>query len=207
MTPEISTILLIGLVQLGAVISPGPSFLVTAQIAVAKKPLDGIKLALGFGAGTVIWSSAALLGLNVLFHALPPLFLAMKIFGALFLLWIAYKIFRHAKVPLELSQTTTQGSPFMKGFLVQIGNPKVVVFFGSIFVAMLPAQVPLWMTVVLIAMVSLNEVWWYSLVALFFGSGPVRGFYLAAKTWIDRVVGVFLGAVGLKLIWAALAEH
>lgn len=207
MTSEILTILSIGVVQLGAVISPGPSFLVTAQTAVAKKPMDGVKLALGFGAGTVIWSSAALLGLNVLFHALPPLFLAMKIFGALFLLWIAYKIFRHAAAPLELSQTATQGSPFVKGFLVQLGNPKVVVFFGSIFVAMLPAQVPLWMTVALIAMVSLNEVWWYSLVALFFGSGPVRKRYLGAKTWIDRVVGLFLGAVGLKLIWAALAEH
>ena len=207
MTSEILTIVSIGLVQLGAVISPGPSFLVTAQTAVAKKPMDGIKLALGFGAGTVIWSSAALLGLNVLFRAIPPLFLAMKIFGALFLLWIAYKIFRHAKVPLELSQTASQGSPFMRGFLVQLGNPKVVVFFGSIFVAMLPAQVPFWMMLVLIAMVSLNEVWWYSLVALFFGSGPVRKRYLSAKTWIDRVVGVFLGAVGLKLIWAALAEH
>ena len=206
MTSEILTILSIGLVQLGAVISPGPSFLVTAQLAVAKKPTDGVKLALGFGAGTVIWSSAALLGLNVLFHALPALFLAMKIFGALFLLWIAYKIFRHATVPLVISGSATQGSPFMKGFLVQLGNPKVAVFFGSIFVAMLPAQVPLWMTVVLIAMVSLNEVWWYSLVALFFGSGPVRGFYLGAKTWIDRVVGLFLGVVGLKLIWAAISE-
>ena len=206
MTSEILTILSIGLVQLGAVISPGPSFLVTAQMAVAKKPMDGIKLALGFGAGTVILSSAALLGLNVLFHALPPLFVAMKIFGALFLLWIAYKIFRHATVPLELSGSVSQGSPFMKGFLVQLGNPKVVVFFGSIFVAMLPAQVPLWMAVVLIAMVSLNDVWWYSLVALFFDSGPVRGFYLRAKTWIDRVVGLFLGAVGLKLIWAATSE-
>lgn len=206
MTSEISTILSIGLVQLGAVISPGPSFLITAQMAVAKKPMDGVKLALGFGAGTVIWSSAALLGLNVLFHALPPLFLAMKIFGALFLLWIAYKIFRHAAVPLMLSDSATEGSPFMKGFLAQLGNPKVAVFFGSIFVAMLPAQVPLWMTIVLIAMVSLNEVWWYSLVALFFGSGPVRGFYLGAKIWIDRVVGLFLGAVGLKLLWSAISE-
>jgi threonine/homoserine/homoserine lactone efflux protein len=205
-TSEILTIVSIGLVQMGAVISPGPSFLVTAQMAVAQKPIDGIKLALGFGAGTVIWSSAALLGLNVLFHAMPALFLAMKIFGALFLMWIAYKIFRHASVPLELASGSASGSPFMKGFLVQLGNPKVAVFFGSIFVAMLPAQVPLWMTVVLIAMVALNEVWWYSLVALFFGSGPVRGFYLGAKAWIDRVVGVFLGAVGLRLIWAAISE-
>ncbi|MCA3574754.1 MAG: LysE family translocator, partial [Aestuariivirga sp.] len=80
---------------------------------------------------------------------------------------------------------------------------KGAVCFGSIFIAMLPAQVPLWMTLALIAIVSLNEVWWYSVVALFFGSGPVRRFYLKAKVWIDRVTGLFLGALGLRLLWSA----
>jgi threonine/homoserine/homoserine lactone efflux protein len=208
MTSEIWTIISIGLVQILAVISPGPSFLITAQTAVGRSRLDGVKVALGLGAGTVIWSTAALLGLNVLFHAFPPLFLAMKIFGALFLLWISYKIFVHAAEPLELvAKGATSGSPFIKGFLVQIGNPKVVVFFGSIFVAMLPASVPAWMAVALIALVSFNEVWWYSLVALFFGAGPVRAFYLKAKASIDRTVGLFLGAVGLKLLWAALSAE
>lgn len=208
MTSDLWTIVSIGLVQIMAVVSPGPSFLITAQTAVGRSRLDGVKVALGLGAGTVIWSSAALLGLNVLFHAVPPLFLAMKIFGALFLLWIAYKIFTHAEAPLDLAgRDGTGGSPFAKGFLVQIGNPKVVVFFGSIFVAMLPAFVPTWMAVVLIGLVSFNEVWWYSLVALFFGAGPVRAFYLRAKAGIDRVVGLFLGAVGLKLLWAAWADH
>ena len=74
-------------------------------------------------------------------------------------------------------------------------------FFGSIFIAMLPGTVSLWMTVALIALVSLNEVWWYALVALFFGSGPVRRFYIRAKVWIDRVTGLFLGALGLRLLW------
>lgn len=208
MTSELWTVVSIGLVQIMAVISPGPSFLITAQTAVGRSRLDGVKVALGLGAGTVIWSSAALLGLNVLFHAIPPLFLAMKVFGALFLLWIAFKIFAHAADPLDLSNPdSTAGNPFAKGFLVQIGNPKVVVFFGSIFVAMLPATVPGWMAVALIALVSFNEVWWYSLVALFFGASPVRRFYLKAKAWIDRAVGLFLGAVGLRLLWAAWADH
>ena len=207
MTSNIWVIISIGLVQMAAVISPGPSFLITAQMAVAGKPIDGMKLALGLGAGTTVWASAALLGLNVLFHAMPPLFFGMKIFGALFLIWIATKIFRHAAEPLQLKGGGAQGNPFVKGFLVQISNPKVVVFFGSVFVAMLPAQVPLWMTVVLIAMVSLNEVWWYSLVALCFGYGPVRALFLRAKTTIERVVGLFLGVLGLKLIWAALADY
>ena len=200
---DILTLASIGLVQLLAVISPGPSFLITARTAVARSRLDGVKVALGLGAGTVIWAGAALFGLNALFHAVPVLFLVMKFAGALFLLWIAYQIFVHAKVPLKLDGAAEQGSPFVRGFLVQLSNPKVMVFFGSIFIAMLPANPPLWMLLALLAIVSLNEVWWYSVVALFFGSGPVRNFYLRAKTWIDRVTGLFLGALGLRLLWNA----
>ncbi len=202
------TLASIGLVQLMAVISPGPSFLITARTAVSRSRLDGMKVALGLGAGTVIWASAALLGLNALFKAVPALFMVMKAGGALFLLWIAYQIFRYAAEPLDMEAGggAAADSPFWRGFLVQIGNPKVAVFFGSIFIAMLPADVPPWMIVALIALVTFNEVWWYCVVALFFGAGPVRGFYLDAKKWIDRVTGLFLGALGLRLLWGLRDE-
>jgi threonine/homoserine/homoserine lactone efflux protein len=74
------------------------------------------------------------------------------------------------------------------------------VFFGSIFIAMLPANPPNWMLWTLLAIVTFNEVFWYSIVALFFGGGPIRTFYLKAKIWIDRVTGAFLGVVGLRLL-------
>ncbi|MBC8036213.1 MAG: LysE family transporter [Rhizobiales bacterium] len=204
-TSEISTLVSIGLVQILAVISPGPSFLITARTAVARSRLDGVKVALGLGAGTVIWASAALLGLNVVFRAVPILFLGMKILGALFLIWIAWQIFRHAADPIAMdtADSETVANPFMKGFFTQISNPKVAVFFGSIFIAMLPSAVPLWMTLALIALVTFNEIWWYSVVALFFGAGQVRRFYIRAKAWIDRVTGLFLGILGLRLLWSA----
>lgn len=203
-TSSLFTLLPIGFIQLLAVISPGPSFLITARTAVAQSRRDGIKVALGLGAGTVIWSSAALLGLNAVFHAVPVLFMTMKIAGALFLLYIAFMIFSHAADPLDLEGVSQRlPNPFVKGFLTQISNPKVAVFFGSIFIALLPAQVPLWMTLALIFIVSFNEVWWYSVVSLFFGSRPVRAFYLKAKVWVERITGLFLGALGLRLLWSA----
>ena len=211
MTANIVTLATIGFVQLLAVMSPGPSFLVTARTAVAHSRADGIKVALGLGAGSTVWSAAALLGLNVLFRQSPWLFMGMKMAGALFLLWIAYQIFRHAADPIEMNEGAASGEnghnrllhPLLRGFLTQISNPKVVVFFGSIFVAMLPSEVPGWMIVALIAMVTINEIVWYSLVSLFFGSSPVRRFYLIAKRWIDRATGAFLGLLGLRLLWQA----
>jgi threonine/homoserine/homoserine lactone efflux protein len=202
-TPEMLTLLAIGAAQLVAVISPGPSFLITARTAVVRSRGDGVKVAAGLAAGTIIWAGAALFGLNALFHALPTLFVAMKVAGAVFLLWIAYQIFTHAKEPLQMDGEVEQGNPFWRGFWVQLSNPKVMVFFGSIFIAMLPEAPPMWLLFALLALVSFNEFWWYSVVALFFGAGPVRSFYLRAKAWIDRITGLFLGALGLRLLWAA----
>ncbi len=206
MTASFLTLATIGLIHLLAVMSPGPSFLVTARTAVARSRSDGIKVALGLGAGSVVWSAAALLGLNLLFREFHWLFVGMKVAGALFLLWIAFQIFRHAADPVELNEGAKLASarnPLLQGFLTQISNPKVVVFFGSIFVAMLPGAAPGWMVVALIAIVTVNEVAWYSLVSLFFGSSPVRRVYLVAKRWIDRATGAFLGLLGLRLLWRA----
>ena len=206
MTANLLTLATIGLIHLLAVMSPGPSFLIAARTAVARSRADGIKVALGLGAGSIVWSAAALLGLNFLFREFHWLFVGMKVAGALFLLWIAYQIFRHADDPVELNEAARlerARSPLLHGFLTQISNPKVVVFFGSIFVAMLPGAAPGWMIVALIAIVTVNEIAWYSLVSLFFGSSPVRGVYLVAKRWIDRATGAFLGLLGLRLLWRA----
>jgi threonine/homoserine/homoserine lactone efflux protein len=208
LTPELTTLLAIGAAQMVAVISPGPSFLVTARTAVAQSRMEGFKIALGLAAGTVIWAGAALFGLNFLFHSVPLLFTAMKIAGALFLIWIAFQIFTHAAEPIEIEtrDAATASNAFQRGLWVQLSNPKVMVFFGSIFIAMLPESPPLWLLFALLALVTFNEFWWYTLVAMFFGAGPVRNFYLRAKPWIDRVTGLFLGVLGLRLLWSAVSE-
>jgi RhtB (resistance to homoserine/threonine) family protein len=204
LTTHLLTLATIGAVHLLAVMSPGPSFLITARTAVAQSRADGIKVALGLGAGTIVWSAAALLGLNLLFRQFQWLFVGMKVAGALFLLWVAVQVFRHAAVPVEMGVGTAREngpSSLVRGFLTQISNPKVVVFFGSIFIAMLPTDVPRWMSVALIAIVTVNEIVWYSLVSLFFGSASVRRVYRVAKRWIDRATGAFLGLLGLRLLW------
>lgn len=207
MSPELTTLLAIGAAQMVAVISPGPSFLITARTAVVHSRAQGVKVAAGLTAGTVVWAGAALFGLNALFQAVPVLFLVMKVAGAVFLLWIAWQIFAHAKDPLKFEGEAASSQPFVKGLLVQLGNPKVMVFFGSIFIALLPANPPLWLLFAIWLLVSFNELWWYTVVSLFFGSGPVRTAYLGAKAWIDRVTGAFLAIVGIRLLWNAILKE
>lgn len=196
----------IGAIQLVAVMSPGPSFLITVRTAVAGSRRDGLKVALGLGSGTFVWAAATLLGLDALFRLLPWLFVAMKLGGAVYLLWLAVALVRHAADPVAIGEGGAAGdaSPYLRGLSTQLSNPKVVVFFGSIFVAMLPVDRPAWMSAALLAVVTLNEVAWYSAVALLFGSGGARSVYLRAKRRIDLATGGFLGLLGLRLLARSL---
>jgi threonine/homoserine/homoserine lactone efflux protein len=205
MTENLLALATIGVVHLAAAMSPGPSFLITARTAVARSRADGVKVALGIGLGTIVWSSVALMGLNFLSQQYHWLFIFFRVAGALYLLWIACQIFWHAADPVEMNWAgqEIENDPLLRGFLTQISNPKVAVFFGSIFVAMLPGEVPGWMVVMLIAIVTMNEILWYSVVSLFFGSPLVRRVYLVAKRWIDRVTGAILGLLSLRLLWQA----
>ncbi len=60
--PELLTILGLAGAQMLAAISPGPSFLITTRTAVVESRKEGVKIALGLSAGTVIWAGSGDLG-------------------------------------------------------------------------------------------------------------------------------------------------
>ena len=202
-----STLILVSFVavHLLAVMSPGPSFLVVARASVARSRRSAIWSALGMGAGSVVWALAALFGLDVLFQIAPWLYTAMKVAGALFLIYLAVMLWRQADrpVPVLRPADATGASAlaaFRLGLLTQLANPKVVVFFGSIFLAVLPAERPGWMSLALLVLVFFDEFLWYAVVAIAFSVERLRSGYQRLKRIIDRVTGGFLGLLGLRML-------
>jgi threonine/homoserine/homoserine lactone efflux protein len=199
-------------VHLLAVISPGPSLLVVARSAIAGSRAQGTQVAVGLGLGTLVWALAALFGLSVLFALAPWLYTAMKVAGAGFLLYIAVMMWRHAREPAPIEGAldgSDRGGPGLAkgpaaavrlGVLTQLANPKVAVFFGSIFVTLLPADPSPGIQAAVIAIVCANEVGWYTAVSYAFGVTRLRRGYARAKAWIDRTFGGFLVLLGLRLV-------
>jgi threonine/homoserine/homoserine lactone efflux protein len=204
-------------VQLLAVISPGPSLLVVARTAIAGSRARGTRVAVGLGLGTLVWSLAALSGLRVLFQLAPWLYTGVKLAGAGFLLYVAVMMWRAAATPLPLEREAqaadggpapgaaggARGGPLADvrlGLLTQLANPKVAVFFGSIFVTLLPPEPSALTQAAVIAIVCANEVAWYAGVARAFSVPRLRRGYARAKAWIDRACGTFLAALGVKLV-------
>ena len=75
--------LAIALLSLMAAVSPGPAVLMAARTGVTEGMRTGAFLAAGIGAGAVVWASAALFGLTLLFQLAPALLLGLKIVGGL----------------------------------------------------------------------------------------------------------------------------
>jgi len=199
-------VVLLGLavVHLLAVASPGPSTVLVIQTAAVSGRRAGLLAAFAMMLGALVWAAAALFGLQVLFARFEWLYLAFRIAGALYLLYLAYMLLRHAGTPLPEADPSAvragawQG--FLKALLLQLSNPKVMVFMGSIFISLLPAQPPAWMDTTVLAIVALNEFAWFALLALVFSGGAARAFYRRTKLWLDRFMGGVLGLLGARLL-------
>ena len=201
----VSLAALLGALTLGAM-SPGPSFVLVARSAIARSRADGFAAALGMGIGGVIFAALVVLGLHAVLSNVPQLYLALKVAGGIYLFYLGIRIWQGAKEPLIIADAGERAkSSLSNSFLIALGtqlsNPKTAVFYGSIFAALLPQDLPLLVAVVLLpTLVFAIEAGWYAIVALALSSASPRAAYLRAKTAIDRTAGAVLGILGLKLV-------
>lgn len=191
-------------IHLAAAISPGPAFFVSVRVAASDGFAQAAALAVGFGLGAAIWATAAITGVAVLFEVVPALFTGLKLAGAAFLLFLAVMMWRHAKEPLDDignggGQHRTALDAARLGLLTFLSNPKSAVFFGAVFIGLVPPETAFGWQAAIVAVIFVNETLWYLFVARLFSTERARNTYARAKTWIDRLFGSFLALLGAKI--------
>ena len=117
-------------------ISPGPDniFVLTQSIVNGKK--YGIATVLGLMSGCIVHTSFVAFGVSAILKKNENLFFIIKLFGAAYLLYLAYKVYNSdAKIVLFSPKTQKKStlSLFKKGFLMNVLNPKVTLFFLAFF--------------------------------------------------------------------------
>jgi threonine/homoserine/homoserine lactone efflux protein len=203
--PDLAILLTIaGALAIGA-ISPGPSFVLVSRVAVTASRANGLAAAIGMGAGGAIFGMLALAGLSALLQQVEWLHLALKILGGAYLVYLGIRIWRSATTPLVVDvMGVGRKRPVMRSFwlglVTQLSNPKTAIYYASIFAALLPAKPAEWLLFALPPTILLVETAWYAVVALAFSSSGPRTAYLRSKTWVDRVAGAVLGALGARLL-------
>src|SRR5690606_10230094 len=163
--------------MLGAM-SPGPTSIYVAKNSIAISRKHGLFTALGTGLGAAVFGLLAVLGLQAFLLAVPSAYLALKICGGLYLLWLAFKIIKHAKEPLEtdtaISKQISLSRAFTTGLITQLSNPKIAIVLASIFTALLPKEIPTYFYVVLPVLCFFIVASWCDLVSWSCLSGQAR---------------------------------
>ena len=188
-------------VHLAAAASPGPAVLMAARTGAVEGLRTGLFLSVGLGLGAVVWAAAALFGLSLLFTAAPALFGAFKLIGAGFLIWTAWKMWRHADDPLVMDARPPRGllSALRLGITTQLANPKPAIFFGAVFVGLVPPHAPGPVIAALLLTVFVNEAGWNMLVARLFSLDRIRRGYIRLKSVLDRVFGGLFALLGIRI--------
>jgi threonine/homoserine/homoserine lactone efflux protein len=188
-------------------VTPGPDTLYIVGRSTLQGRRAGIVAALGIGAGTLVHILAASLGLSAILAASATAFAVVKWVGAAYLVYVGFSLIlaarrRPAAAPIAAVQPATMRSVFLQGFLTNVLNPKVALFFLAFLPQFVLANAPskplalLFLGIVF----DVNGTMWNLAVAWTaanFG-GRVSG-RAAFKAWFNRCVGSLFVCVGIKL--------
>jgi threonine/homoserine/homoserine lactone efflux protein len=157
-------------------------------------------------AASVSWAIAAVLGLQVALAQAAGVYRIFELLGGLYLCWIGVAMWRGApgELPSAGPELPAASSPFRKGLTLGLSNPKVIVFFGTIFTTAFAVGTPGAVKWAAVLVVFCVESFWYTTLALCFGVPPVRRAWQKLKARFERVFGGLLFAFGAKLAWGGL---
>ncbi|MDY7395286.1 LysE family translocator [Aureibaculum sp. 2210JD6-5] len=121
-------------------ISPGPDNIYVLIQSIANGVKYGLATVYGLISGCIVHTTLVAFGVSAIIKENENLFLALKIFGASYLVFLAYKVYKSSsKIDLssnKKSQKST-GQLFKQGFIMNVLNPKVSIFFLAFFPAFL----------------------------------------------------------------------
>ncbi|QIB32763.1 LysE family translocator [Ancylobacter pratisalsi] len=185
---------------------PGPAMLYASAQTIARGRRAGLMAALGIHLGGYAHVIAAALGLSVLFEAVPLLYLAVKLSGAVYLVWLGFGMFRgsgEAGAPGAPAGERSARRAFMQSIAVEVLNPKTAIFF----LAFLPqftdtrAAFPLWLQLLVLG-TAVNLIFTSADLVCVMMAGAItrrlRGSGLL-RQWAGRLGGSVLIGLGARL--------
>ncbi|MCG6858710.1 MAG: LysE family translocator [Salaquimonas sp.] len=193
-------------IQLMAVASPGPAVVLILGVAVSRGRLPSLITAFGVACGAIVLSLATVLGIAAIFARVAELMTVVRMIGAGYLLWLAFKAFRNAARPGELDIVAVRRQSAWRtalaGFALQVSNPKAIFFWLAIASVGGAGDAPAPMIAIFVLGSFVNSFAGHGGYALLLSSGPVRRLYARSRRWIEGALGCFFLFAGYKIATA-----
>jgi threonine/homoserine/homoserine lactone efflux protein len=186
--------------------SPGPAMALIFRRAAVQGWRGAVPTVLGLETGLYIWALAAAAGFAALVAVSTTAYVALKVVGAVVLLYLGIKAWRSAWRGGEKPEAETAtggrawGRAFGEGVVVQLANPKAAVFMIAFYPQFVPADRPLFATTAGLAAVQVViETCFY--VTLAFAVGRAGAFFRRSRVRrrLDAIAGTVLVGLGVRV--------
>lgn len=186
---------------------PGPDVLLVMTRSAAQGWRAGSAAALGIGSGVMLHVLAAAIGLSALLATSATAFTLVKWIGAAYIVYVGVKLLRQtsaaqAAAPLATPPKLGYRKIFLQGFLTNVLNPKVAIFFLAFVPQFISADAPskALAFVILGGIFNVNSMLWCHFLAVSTAFASRRLKPAPRLTgWLNRVTGGLFIALGLKL--------
>ncbi len=181
-------------------ITPGPANVFSVANGVQRGKAAALLGVAGMNTATLVWFASAALGLGALVTAFPAAFRIVSIAGALYVAWLGIKALRDAFASPGTQKAIAlhpDRSAFVDGFMVQIANPKIILFFSAVLPPFMDPGRP---AAPQLALFALATVGMDVLAMSAYGLGGAALTQQMGQPRFRRAFGV---AVGLMLLLAA----
>lgn len=200
----LSIILTVAVVHLLAVISPGPDFVMVTRNSLIYSRKTGIFSAIGLGLGVIVHVTYSLLGIALIISQSIILFNIIKLLGAGYLIYIGVRSLISKSSNLKLTTEDHKSDISIAkairiGFLTNVLNPKVTLFFLSLFTLVINPSTPLGVKLFMGAEMSVVTSLWFSLVAYLVSHHFVKSRFQKIQHIAERFIGVILIGLGIKV--------
>lgn len=153
------------------------------------------------GLGIGLYALLCISGIAVLITTSPLIFNALKWIGAAYLLWLGIKALRaRSSRDATLADPPTTGSAARDGFLVVFLNPKVAIFFISLFSQVIGSDTSWPEKLAYASTAMFIDMGWYMIVAWSFSNPRWLAKLQQNVVWLERIFGVILIALALRLL-------
>lgn len=191
-------------------ITPGPDMALVIARSTQFGTRAGIAAALGIGAGAFVHIAAAALGISALVMASAAAFSAIKLIGAAYLIYLGVGIIIAAKsesttaIRDQQRVVGTASACFGQGFLTNVLNPKVAIFFLALLPQFIDPDAPskALAFVILGLLFDATGTLWNVGVAVMAGALGQTAAFASVKIWLERAIGTLFIVVGAKLVLA-----
>ena len=187
-------------------ILPGPDSLLIMTRSATQGWRAGSAAAFGIGAGTFVHILAAALGLSAVLATSAAAFTVIKLVGAAYILWMALSLLRSKRVTESAAAPAVAPLPYRKifgqGFLTNVLNPKVALFFLAFVPQFIDADAPnkALAFIVLGCIFNVNGMLWCNALSLFTARASERvKLSPVVSLWLKRVTGSLFVWLGFKL--------